>query len=121
MNNINMQDLAQIIATAVANAMQQKPNNESSSVKIPIPSTYNGERSASAINLWIQEVERYLKFYHTPENTWISFAVTLLRSRAQKWWNNLVQKKLEPKSWEQFKYEIDFKFKPAYSEHTAID
>ncbi|KAG1532466.1 hypothetical protein G6F51_013092 [Rhizopus arrhizus] len=46
-NNLNMQDLAQLIASAVATAINNKPENNQNNVRIPIPSTYGGERSAA--------------------------------------------------------------------------
>jgi hypothetical protein len=120
-NNINMQDLAQLIASAVATAINNKPEKEQNNVRIPMPSTYNGERNAAVINLWIQEVERYLKFYDVPKTRWISYGVTLLRDRAQKWWNQLSQKNEESTTWEKFKIDLEYTFKPSYSEHAARD
>ncbi|KAG1174195.1 hypothetical protein G6F36_011270 [Rhizopus arrhizus] len=90
-----MQDLAQVIATAVATAINNKSTNENANVRIPIPSSYNGERSAAIINLWLQEVERYLEFNCVPQQRWLPYAITLLRGRAQKWWNQLSQKNEE--------------------------
>ncbi|KAG1137250.1 hypothetical protein G6F37_013570 [Rhizopus arrhizus] len=86
-----------------------------------MPSTYNGERNAAVINLWIQEVERYLNFYDVPKTRWISYGVTLLRDRAQKWWNQLSQKNEESTTWEKFKVDLEYTFKPSYSEHAARD
>ncbi|KAG1279595.1 hypothetical protein G6F66_011809 [Rhizopus arrhizus] len=106
-NNLNMQDLAQLIASAVATAINNKPENNRNNVRIPIPSTYSGERSAAIINLWIQEVERYLNFYNVQPNQWIPYAVTLLKGRSQKWWNHLIQKQEEPQTWEQFKQALE--------------
>ncbi|KAG1440621.1 hypothetical protein G6F55_013446 [Rhizopus delemar] len=120
-NNINMQDLAQLIASAVATAINNKPEKEQNNVRIPMPSTYNGERNAAVINLWIQEVERYLNFYDVPKTRWISYGVTLLRDRAQKWWNQLSQKNEESTTWEKFKVDLEYSFKPSYSEHAARD
>ncbi|EIE84465.1 hypothetical protein RO3G_09175 [Rhizopus delemar RA 99-880] len=120
-NNVNMQDLAQLIATAVASAINNKPENNQNSVRIPIPSTYSGERSAAVINLWIQEVERYLSFYSVHPNRWIAYAVTLLRGRSQKWWNHITQKQEEPQTWEKFKHDLEYAFKPSYSEQAARD
>ncbi|KAG1177351.1 hypothetical protein G6F36_010832 [Rhizopus arrhizus] len=120
-NNLNMQDLAQLIASAVATAINNKPENNQNNVRIPIPSTYGGERSAAVINLWIQEVERYLSFYNVHPNRWISYAVTLLKGRSQKWWNHLIQKQEEPQTWEQFKQGLEYAFKPTYSEQNARD
>lgn len=120
-NNINMQDLAQLIASAVASAINNKPEKERNDVRIPMPSTYNGERNAAVISLWFQEVERYLNFYDVPKTRWVSYGVTLLRDRAQKWWNQLLQKKEESTTWESFKIDLEFTFKPSYSEHAARD
>ncbi|EIE90569.1 hypothetical protein RO3G_15280 [Rhizopus delemar RA 99-880] len=120
-NNINMQDLAQLIASAVATAINNKPEKEQNNVRIPMPSTYNGERNAAVINLWIQEVERYLNFYDVPKTRWISYGVTLLRDRAQKWCNQLLQKNEESTTWEKFKVDLEYSFKPSYSEHAARD
>ncbi|KAG1135809.1 hypothetical protein G6F37_011723 [Rhizopus arrhizus] len=86
-----------------------------------MPSTYNGERNAAVINLWIQEMERYLNFYDVPKTRWISYGVTLLRDRAQKWWNQLSQKNEESTTWEKFKVDLEYTFKPSYSEHAARD
>ncbi|KAG1032143.1 hypothetical protein G6F43_013823 [Rhizopus delemar] len=120
-NNLNMQDLAQLIASAVATAINNKPESNQNNVRIPIPSTYGGERSAAVINLWIQEVERYLSFYNVHPNQWISYAVTLLKGRSQKWWNHLIQKQEEPQTWEQFKQDLEYALKPTYSEQNARD
>ncbi|KAG1190185.1 hypothetical protein G6F70_009413 [Rhizopus microsporus] len=100
-----MQDLAQLIASAVASAINNKPEKERNDVRIPMPSTYNGERNAAVISLWFQEVERYLNFYDVPKTRWVSYGVTLLRDRAQKC----------------FKIDLEFTFKPSYSEHAARD
>ncbi|KAG1443032.1 hypothetical protein G6F46_012787 [Rhizopus delemar] len=94
-NNINMQDLAQLIANAISTAMNNK-SNESNNVRIPIPSTYNGERSAAVIRLSTEEVERYHDFNNVPQERRLPYAVTLLRGRAQKWWNQLAQKDETP-------------------------
>ncbi|KAG1134423.1 hypothetical protein G6F37_013219 [Rhizopus arrhizus] len=118
--NVNMQDLAQLIANAISSTMNNK-TNETSSVRIPIPSTYNGERSAAVINLWIEEVDRYLEFNNVSQERKLPYAVTLLRGRAQKWWNQMIQKNETPTTWERFKLILDFAFKPAYSEQAARD
>ncbi|KAG1322416.1 hypothetical protein G6F62_010257 [Rhizopus arrhizus] len=120
-NNIDMQDLAQVIATAVATAINNKPINENTNVRIPIPSSYSGERSAAVINLWLQEVERYLEFNCVTQQRWLPYAITLLRGRAQKWWNQLSQKKAESTTWERFKIDLEYAFKPSYSEQSARD
>ncbi|KAG1488037.1 hypothetical protein G6F54_012300 [Rhizopus delemar] len=120
-NNIDMQDLAQVIATAVATAINNKSTNENANVRIPIPSSYNGERSAAIINLWLQEVERYLEFNCVPQQRWLPYAITLLRGRAQKWWNQLSQKNEESVTWEKFKIDLEYAFKPSYSEQSARD
>ncbi|EIE79952.1 hypothetical protein RO3G_04657 [Rhizopus delemar RA 99-880] len=90
-----MQDLAQLIANAISTAMNNK-SNESNNVRIPIPSTYNGERSAAVIRLSTEEVERYHDFNNVPQERRLPYAVTLLRGRAQKWWNQLAQKDETP-------------------------
>jgi hypothetical protein len=89
--NVNMEDLAQLIANAISSAMNNK-TNEISSVRIPIPSTYNGERSAAVINLWIEDVDGYLEFNNVSQERKLPYAVTLLRGRVQKWWNQMIQK-----------------------------
>lgn len=119
-NNMNMQELAQLIASAISTAMNNKPN-ETSNIRIPVPSTYNGERSAAVINLWTEEVERYLEFNNVPHDRRLLYAITLLRGRAQKWWNQLEMKKEAPKTWETFKMMLEYAFKPSYSEQAARD
>ncbi|KAG1276592.1 hypothetical protein G6F66_012504 [Rhizopus arrhizus] len=64
--NINMENLAQLIASAISSAIPKNTENTNSHIRIPIPSTYGGERNAATINIWIQEVERYLQFYDVP-------------------------------------------------------
>ncbi|KAG0776133.1 hypothetical protein G6F16_012312 [Rhizopus arrhizus] len=66
--NINMENLAQLIASAISSAMPKNTENTNSHIRIPVPSTYGGDRNAATINIWIQEVERYLQFYNVPSN-----------------------------------------------------
>ncbi|KAG0975536.1 hypothetical protein G6F57_011275 [Rhizopus arrhizus] len=71
--------------------------------------------------LWTEEVERYHEFNNVPQERRLPYAITLLRGRAQKWWNQLVQRNETLTTWERFKLLLDFAFKPAYSEQAARD
>ncbi|EIE82979.1 hypothetical protein RO3G_07684 [Rhizopus delemar RA 99-880] len=101
--------------------MPKNTESTNSHIRIPIPSTYAGDRNAATINIWIQEVERYLQFYNVPSNQWIPYAVTLMRDRAQKWWNRLTEKNEQSTTWERFKLDIEYAFKPSYSQQAARD
>ena len=118
----NLADIAKIIAEAINQTNQKKEEKViHSAVKVPPPSSYNGERNPTVIDLWCQNVERYLTFYNLPTDQWVSYAVNLLRGRAQTWWNRLCSRETVPTQWEPFVVKLNDEFKPAYSLKSARD
>lgn len=85
------------------------------------PPTYDGARDAMVIDSWIRSVNRYARFHDWVEERKLSYAVTLLRGRAEAWYRSLEIGEEEPENWETFEEGLVGFFKPENYERIARD
>ena len=76
------------------------------------PPTYDGVRDAMVIDSWIRSVNRYAKFHEWVDERKLSYAITLLRGRAEAWYRSLEIGEEIPENWETFEEGLVGFFKP---------
>ena len=85
------------------------------------PPTYDGVRDAMVIDSWIRSVNRYAKFHEWVDERKLSYAITLLRGRAEAWYRSLEIGEEIPENWETFEEGLAGFFKPENCERIARD
>ncbi|KAG1039495.1 hypothetical protein G6F43_012490 [Rhizopus delemar] len=95
--------------------------NSSQTARTTEPGTYDGTRDALKIDSWVRSVERYANFYGWNDARTKSYALTLLRGRAETWYRSLEVAKDEPANWLDFKRELMAFFRPDNSKRMARD
>lgn len=114
-------DLTQLVNLLTEALNLNNQNNNTYSVRIKEPDTYDGSRSAATIDSWIQTVERYANFHNLDDNRTGLLAITLLRGRADAWYRSMDRNIQDPMGWLELKRElIDF-FRPENTTRLARD
>lgn len=93
------------------------------SPKPPKPEFYKGKRDAVEIKSWIDQIDRYSKFYGMTSHETAELAIFYLSGVARDWWANQAEesKELLLKSWENFCAELKTSFYPIDHERKIMD
>ncbi|KAG2191851.1 hypothetical protein INT47_002866, partial [Mucor saturninus] len=91
------------------------------SVRIERPDFYRGARSANEIDGWIRSVERFAELHRMDYDSWTSYAITLLRDRADVWWRRLEDNGTRTSDWRTFTRLLNDNFRPVHSIQNARD
>jgi hypothetical protein len=92
-------------------------------IKPPKPEFYKGKRDALEINAWIDQIERYAKYFGLSEGMeLVEFAVFYLGGSARDWWTNRsTQLKEKIVGWKDFITELKISFYPLDHQRSVMD
>ena len=92
-------------------------------VKPPKPEFYKGKRDALEINGWVDQIERYAKYFGLSEGMeLVEFAVFYLGGSARDWWTNRSdQLKEKIEGWKSFIKELKISFYPLDHQRSVMD
>ena len=92
-------------------------------VKPPKPEFYKGKRDALEINAWVDQIERYARYFGLSEGMeLVDFAVFYLGGSARDWWTNRSdQLKEKVEGWKDFTKELKISFYPLDHQRTVMD
>lgn len=90
------------------------------------PDTFDGQRELLAVNAWVYQLEQYFSlvlFGGTALNdqVQISFASSLMKGHASKWWYMQIQGGVAPDTWAEFIAAVRQEFVPQDSTRQARD
>jgi hypothetical protein len=118
----NNNDMAILMAEAFKQALLHVESHRSSQpLQVPRPDTFDGGRSASAVEGWLRSIERYAVLTKISEFEKVKFAATLMRGRAETWLRRLEAESTLPAEWHDFKNSVIKAFKPVHSVEMARD
>ncbi|KAG2190800.1 hypothetical protein INT47_010409, partial [Mucor saturninus] len=117
-NPIGSTDMAAMIE-AMTLAFQKAMTTKAPVRRAKEPEVYAGERSATAIDGWLRSIERYAAITSLPDAQWTTYAVTLLRGRADTWWRRIEDSDYTTESWATFKERLNREFRPVQSARQA--
>ena len=103
-------------------ALNNNNNNGRSMPRTTEPPVYDGTRDAMVIDSWIRTLERYADYQKWDHQQIKTYAVTLLRGRADTWYRTLeMNADEEPQDWLTLKRELVEFFRPDDSARLARD
>jgi len=90
------------------------------------PEAFDGKRDLLVVNGWIYQVEQYFSLVqftgvNLDDNIRISFASSLMKGNAAKWWYIQVQGGAQPNTWVEFTTALRNEFVPSDSMRRARD
>lgn len=106
--------------------MSDAPRNARPASKLPwtkilkIKEFGGEERSAEALQDWLESIETYTHIFEADDNERVPLAITKLVGAAKAWWRSIPESQ-RPTTWDQFVIRIKGQFFPANYEQASRD